>query len=115
MIALGRARHFDFIMILTSAALVAYGALLIYSATLSAYPDGIAGLGHPVAKHIAFALGGFALTLIVAWSDYRLFGQIAPALYALAIVMLVVVLFVGESAYGSRRWIPVFGTPVQAS
>ncbi len=108
-------RHFDLLMMMIAAALVAYGALLIYTASLNAYPDGIGGLDHPVVKHGALALAGLALALLVAWLDYRLFGQMAPALYALGIVLLVAVLLVGESAYGSRRWLPFFGTPIQAS
>jgi rod shape determining protein RodA len=52
---------------------------------------------------------------VIAWADYRLFGQMAPALYALSIVTLVAVLFMGESAFGSRRWITIAGTQIQAS
>ncbi|MEE8385844.1 MAG: rod shape-determining protein RodA [Dehalococcoidia bacterium] len=109
------ARHFDYALLLLAAALVAYGALLIYSASLTAYPDGIAGLSHPVAKQALFALFGLAVMVIVAWMDYRMFGQMAPALYALAILILVAALFLGESAFGSRRWITIGGTQIQAS
>ncbi len=109
------ARHFDYALVLLAAALVAYGALLIYSASLTAYPDGIAGLSHPVAKQTMFALFGLAVMATIAWMDYRLFGQLAPALYALAILVLLAALFLGESAFGSRRWITIAGTQVQAS
>jgi len=109
------ARHFDFLLLLLAAALVAYGALLIYSASLNANPEGITGLGHPVMKHIGIALGGLALTLLVTWLDYRIFGQMAPALYALALVMLIGVLVVGDTAFGSRRWFTFAGTQIQAS
>jgi len=109
------ARHFDYALLLLAAALVAYGALLIYSASLTAYPDGIAGLSHPVAKQATFALFGLAVMTIIAWMDYRVFGQMAPALYALAILILIAALFLGESAFGSRRWITIGGTQIQAS
>jgi len=109
------ARHFDYALLLLAAALVAYGALLIYSASLTAYPDGIAGLSHPVAKQAMFALFGLAVMTIIAWMDYRVFGQMAPALYALAILILIAALFLGESAFGSRRWITIGGTQIQAS
>jgi len=102
-------RHFDYSL------LVAYGGLLIYSASLTAYPDGIGGLDHPLVKQALFAVLGLAVMAMVAWADYRVFGQMAPALYALAIFTLVVVLFMGESAFGSRRWITIAGTQVQAS
>ena len=108
-------RHFDFLLLLLAAALVSYGALLIYSASLNAYPDGISGLGHPLVKQAAFAVAGLGITLLVAWLDYRIFGQMAPALYALALVMLAGVLVVGDDAFGSKRWFTFAGTQIQAS
>ena len=108
-------RHFDYGLLLLAGVLVAYGGLLIYSASLTAYPDGIAGLSHPVAKQAMFAVFGLMMMALIAWMDYRVFGQMAPALYALAILILVAVLFLGESTFGSRRWITVGGTQIQAS
>lgn len=107
-------RHLDLFMVLLCAGLVAYGAVLIYSASLSAYPNGVS-LGHPLAKQIAFAGLGVGVMIAVAWLDYRIFGHMAPALYALAIVMLVAVLAVGGSAYGSTRWFNIAGQQIQAS
>jgi rod shape determining protein RodA len=114
-VAFRAVRHFDYALLLLTGALVAYGALLIYSASLTAYPEGIVGLNHPVAKQALFALFGLAAMGIVAWMDYRVFRQMAPALYVLAILVLVAVLVMGESAFGSRRWITIAGTQVQAS
>lgn len=114
MIAGRAARHFDYLLLIFAAALVAYGSLLIYSAHLSAYPGGV-DLGHPLTKQLMFALVGVAITLAVAWLDYRIFGQMAVGLYAVAVVMLVAVLFIGDSAYGSRRWFTFAGQQVQAS
>jgi rod shape determining protein RodA len=108
-------RHFDYGLLLLAGALVVYGALLIYSASLTAYPDGISGLSHPVAKQATFALFGLAVMAVIAWMDYRVFGQMAPGLYALSILILVTVLFLGDSAFGSRRWITIGGTQIQAS
>lgn len=108
-------RHLDLPLLALAAALVAYGALLIYSASLNAFPEGVSGLDHPLVRQAAFALLGLGLALAVAWVDYRVFGQLAPALYALALLLLVAVLFMGEAAYGSRRWLNLLGMQVQAS
>jgi len=108
-------RHFDFLLLLLAAALVSYGGLLIYSASLNTYPDGISGLGHPLVKQVTFALIGLGITALVAWLDYRVFGQMAPALYALALVMLAAVLVVGDAAFGSTRWFTFAGMQIQAS
>jgi len=108
------ARHFDFVLLLLAAALVAYGAILIYSASLSAYPNGVT-LGHPVVKQIIFAVLGFGICLAIASVDYRMWGQIALPLYVLALLMLMAVLVVGDSAYGSTRWFSFAGQQIQAS
>jgi rod shape determining protein RodA len=108
------ARHFDFLLVLLAVALVAYGALLIYSAHLSDYPNGV-DLSHPLAKQVIFACMGLGIALFVAWLDYRVFGQAAVGLYAAAVVMLVAVLVIGDSVYGSRRWFTLAGQQIQAS
>jgi len=107
-------RHFDVLLLLLAAALVAYGSVLIYSASLSAYPDGMTP-GHPLVKQVIFAVLGLGICLGVAWLDYRMWGQMAPALYTLAVFMLIAVLFVGDSAYGSTRWFSFAGQQIQAS
>ena len=107
-------RHFDFVLLVLAAALVCYGGVLIYSASLNAYPDGV-DLGHPVVKQVSLAVIGLGLAMAVAWLDYRMFGQLAPALYVLALVMLAGVLLVGDTAYGSTRWFTFAGQQIQAS
>jgi len=108
------ARHFDFLLIALAVALVAYGGLLIYSANLSVYPDGV-GLDHPLTKQIIFAALGLGVAAAMTWVDYRAFGQSAAPLYLLAIVLLGVVLLIGDENYGSRRWFTVLGQQIQAS
>lgn len=107
-------RHFDLPLMILAAALVAYGAVLIYSASLNAYPEGLS-LGHPVVKQLLFAVTGVLVALAIAWLDYRVFGQMAPALYALAVAMLAAVLVIGDSEFGSTRWFNIAGQQVQAS
>jgi len=107
------ARHFDPILIVLALALVAYGMLLLYSASLSAYPEITAG--HPMVRQMVYAFMGLGAMVAVAWFDYRAYGQFAPLLYVAAVGMLVAVLFVGDSAYGSTRWFTFAGQQIQAS
>jgi rod shape determining protein RodA len=51
----------------------------------------------------------------MTWLDYRTLGQVSPTIYAVALALLVGVLLVGASAYGSRRWLDVGGLSIQAS
>jgi rod shape determining protein RodA len=107
-------RHFDFLLILPALALVIYGGLLIYSATLPTYPEGLSP-GHPVVKQAAFAVLGIGVMCVAAWIDYRTLGHAAVALYLVALALLAVVLVIGEPIYGSRRWFSIAGQQVQAS
>ena len=108
-------RQYDFVILIVALGLVGYGAVLLYSASLTTYPEGIGGLNHPVVRHILFGGLGLVLAMSLVWLDYRFFGQVASSLYLLSIFLLVLVLFVGVSEYGSSRWISIAGTPVQPS
>jgi rod shape determining protein RodA len=108
------ARHFDYFLLLFAGGLVAFGGILIYSAHLSAYPEGVT-LSHPLAKQLIFATLGVCFMVAIAWLDYRVFGQMAIGLYAVAVLMLIAVLFIGDAVYGSRRWFTFAGQQIQAS
>jgi rod shape determining protein RodA len=108
-------RHLDPWIVLIGLALAGFGALLIYSASLTSYPDGIKGLSHPAVRHLTFAALGLLVMGVVAWLDYRLLGQITPTLYAVALVLLVGVLVVGTETYGAQRWLNFAGLSIQAS
>jgi rod shape determining protein RodA len=108
-------RDFDFIMLLASAALVAFGALLIYSGSLTTYGDLTASLSHPVVRQVAFAAVGIVVSILLSRLDYRVLGAISTGLYVAAVASLMFVLVVGEATYGSRRWVVLGDTQVQPS
>lgn len=108
-------REFDYILLLAAVALTVYGALLIYSGSLTTYGSPGGALSHPVSRQIAFAVVGLAAMAVISRVDYRLFGPASLALYIISIALLLFVLLVGASAYGSRRWIVIGGTQVQPS
>jgi rod shape determining protein RodA len=108
-------RRWDPWMVVVALALAAYGGLIIYSASLSAFPDGVTGLDHPVVKQgLAVALG---LTLMVAVMavPFRVWALAAPVLYGLTLVLLVMVLLVGQASLGARRWLDLGLVQVQVS
>ncbi len=111
-----RLRDFDPILLLAALGLVAMGALLIYSGSLTQFgpPEG-SDLSHPVVRQAAFAAVGLLLALVLARIDYLLLGTLSIGLYIAAIAVLVFVLAVGEATYGSRRWVEIGGTQVQPS
>src|SRR5205085_5935486 len=92
-----------------------YGALLIYSGSLTTYGSPGQALSHPVSRQVVFAALGLVAMLTLSRIDYRLLGPLSLTLYVLSIAGLMYVLGVGASAYGSRRWIVIAGTQVQPS
>lgn len=108
-------REFDFLLLLAALGLTVYGAALIYSGSLTTYGSPSQALEHPVSRQIAFAAIGLIAMIGLARFDYRAFGPLSLTLYAVSVAALVFVLVVGASAYGSRRWIVIFGTQVQPS
>jgi rod shape determining protein RodA len=108
-------REFDFILLLSAVGLTVYGAMLIYSGSLTTYGSPGQALSHPVSRQIAFAAVGLVAMAVLSRIEYRLFGPASLALYLASIAALLFVLAVGASAYGSRRWIVLAGTQVQPS
>ena len=109
-------RPFDFLLLATALALTAYGLLLIYSGSLNSSGSQIADvLAGPAGRQLAFAMVGICFCLVVSRLDYRFLAQGSVGLYFGLIGALVFVLLVGESEFGSKRWIDVGGTRVQPS
>ena len=108
-------RSFDYILLLSALALVAFGIILIYSGSLPKYGSTAAVIEHPVARQIAFAVIGIIAMFVMSRVDYRLLGYAAIFLYIGALAALTFVLVAGQAVYGSRRWIELAGTQVQPS
>jgi rod shape determining protein RodA len=108
-------RSFDLLLVLTAVLLIGYGLALIYSGSLSTYGDSAAILGHPIARQVGFGIVGLVILVAVARLDYRNWSGWATPLYAASVLALLIVLVIGQSAFGSRRWILIAGTPFQPS
>jgi len=108
-------RRFDFPLLLACLALVGYGLALIYSGSLARYGSGHAALTHVVVKQAGFALAGLLLMALLTQIDYRTLSSLAPILYGVTILALILVLVIGRKEFGSRRWFPTPGLQLQPS
>ncbi len=108
-------RRFDFLMMLACLALVAYGLALIYSGSLALYGSSHAALTHAVLKQAGFAVAGIVLLALLTQIDYRTWSNLAPIIYVISIVALLLVLIAGQRAFGSRRWFSLAGIQLQPS
>ncbi len=78
------------------------GLSAVYSATCTA--SGASSLFY---KQIAWIVIGLIVMFIAVIPDYHTISRYAYALYAVSILMLVLVMFVGKSGMGAQRWLPL--------
>lgn len=95
--------------------LIAIGVAFIYSAT----HRGDLADGAPApsfhTRQVGWALLGGLAFLFCVVLDYRRWRDAAGWLYAVSLVLLVLVLFVGRKVYGATRWLSFFGVQLQPS
>ena len=97
------ARDIDWPLLLITLLLCGIGVLQIYSATLeTAYHNAWW-------RQILYVLGGLLFMWILLAIDYHTLLHYVPALYIGSVVSLLGTYFVGQSVFGSRRWIPLPG------
>ncbi|MDZ7727097.1 MAG: FtsW/RodA/SpoVE family cell cycle protein [Dehalococcoidia bacterium] len=107
--------RFDYVMVFAALGLVAYGLALIYSGSQNLYDGPVLSLANPTTKQAIFAgLGVFAM-FVVSRIDYHYFAHYWWVLYALAILSLVALLFIGDTELGSTRWFAIGPLQVQPS
>jgi len=109
-----RAWHrLDLGLIAAALGLSMLGVLLVYSASRGFGNQSL--LDTAYVRQMIYLVMGLALMALVSTVDYRLLGSAAPAFYALAILMLGVVLVVGEDVYGARRSFNLPFMPIRPS
>lgn len=95
-----RNRYFDFNLLLIVIFLVAYGSIMVYSASVS--KSGNAYLFSQI-KNVVI---GFAGLFVFSKIPYRLWAPISPYLYAFGFVLMALVWSpLGIESHGARRWI----------
>ncbi|MDD5542972.1 MAG: rod shape-determining protein RodA [Acidobacteriia bacterium] len=90
---------FDWWLLLAALALVAIGLLEIYSSTAHTRYAGL----H--IRQFYWVLLGLAIMWTVVFVDYHLIIEQTPVLYIIGVLMLLVVLVVGQTISGSKRWL----------
>lgn len=98
-------RHLDPTLLLMTLALSAYGALMIFSSTASKQE---AAGGDPalfMKRQIAYIVAGVVALLVVSFFDYRHVRALAPVIYGVTILALILVLTpLGDVQNNARSW-----------
>ena len=93
------------LLVLVTLALVAFGLVMVYSATSAA---AALGKGDPITflkRQGVYALIGIALLVAASRFDHRRLRNLAPPLLLTALGLCVAVLVVAPEINGARRWL----------
>ena len=99
------------VLLLVTLGLVAFGLVMVYSATSAAAALGGGDPTRYLARQGAYALIGLCLLAVTARVDYRIWRTLAPTLLAVTFALCVAVLVLGTPINGARRWL-TFGPAV---
>ena len=108
-----KAPRLDWLLMFAVAGLLAFGALLVWSATV-ARDDLTAGDPHSyLKKQLVNIAIGVVLGVMITATDHRWVRILAPLVYVGSVVGLALVLVMGSTINGSRSWLVVGGLSIQ--
>ncbi|HXV02450.1 MAG TPA: putative lipid II flippase FtsW [Gaiellaceae bacterium] len=95
------------LLLLVTLALVAFGLVMVYSATSASAALANGDSSFYLRKQGLYALVGVVLLLVARRTNYRTLRHLAPMLVLTSIGLLLAVLAIGTTVNGARRWITV--------
>src|SRR3954467_1531987 len=93
------------LLILVTLALVAFGLVMVYSATSASATVGGNDPSYYLKRQGIYAALGIVLMMVAQRWDYRRLRALAPMLIGGSLFLLVAVLAIGPAINGARRWI----------
>jgi cell division protein FtsW len=93
------------LLVLVTLALVAFGLVMVYSATSASAAVGGRDPGYYLKRQVVFAVLGIAAMILCARGHYRRLRSLAPGLLLGSLFLLAVVLVAGARVNGARRWL----------
>jgi cell division protein FtsW len=93
------------ILLLVTLALVAFGLVMVYSATSASAALANGDSSYYLRKQGLYALVGIGLLLLARRSGYRALRHLSPMLVLVSIALLLAVLALGQTVNGARRWL----------
>jgi len=100
-----RLKSGDFVLAAITLGLVAFGVIMVFSAS---YYWSIDKSGSPytfLIKDIVWAATGFMIMIATMIVDYRVYKKFAPALLVISIILLAMVIPFGQEINGAKRWL----------
>ena len=110
-----RARVESQVLVLVTLGLVAFGLVMVYSATSAAAAIGDGDPGYYLKRQGIYALLGLALMLAAAHFDYRALRALARGLVLVSLFLCSAVLVLADPVNGARRWLSLGPATFQPS
>jgi cell division protein FtsW len=102
-----RTRLEPHLLVLVTLGLVAFGLVMVYSATSAPAALGNGDPSSYLKRQAAYAVVGIALMVVAMRLDYRVLRRAAPTLLAVSFLLCLAVLAMGDTVNGARRWLAV--------
>jgi rod shape determining protein RodA len=99
-------RRSNWLMTLLILALLAFGLMFVYSACYVGDDQNVRQL---YKRQIVWMIAGLASYITLSLYDFHRFKRISWAIYGSGLVLLILVLFIGSTIYGAKRWLMLFG------
>jgi len=106
---------FDWILVSLYFLLCIWGWISIYAAVYNEESASIFSFDQEYGKQGLFIVGGLLIIFFTMITNYRIWTNFAPLWYALSILLLILVLFVGKKIGGARSWFGLGGFSLQPS
>ena len=106
---------FDWILVSLYFLLCIWGWISIYAAVYNEESASIFSLDQEYGKQGLFIVGGLLIIFFTMITNYRIWTNFAPLWYALSILLLILVLFIGKKIGGARSWFGLGGFSLQPS
>jgi cell division protein FtsW len=103
------------LLIMVTLALVAFGLVMVYSATSAAAAIGGNDPSYYLKRQGVYAAAGIVLMILAQRWDYRRLRALSPLLVMISLVSLVAVLAIGPPINGARRWVSLGPAAFQPS
>jgi rod shape determining protein RodA len=91
----------DWVLILVTTLLFAMGLISIYSATYDA------GMSEYFTKQLLFGIVGGGVMITIMFMPERWLFDYAYILYGIAMLLLIAVIVIGKTVYGSKSWLTI--------
>tara|TARA_B100000029_G_scaffold516161_1_gene627294 strand:- start:333 stop:1463 length:1131 start_codon:yes stop_codon:yes gene_type:complete len=96
--------RFDYLLILIALALVAYGLILIHSGSTESGEGLKISLNSPAIRQGIFAIASLVAMILISRLDYHALLHYAWWIYGITLFVLLLLLIIGQTDFGSTRW-----------